>query len=895
MKNVINKPVNKWDVPSSEDFFGRAPFVDTIVNTIQSAKEGFNLGISARWGEGKSSILEQLRPKLEKLNYKVLTFEPWKYTQDSISIKRKFIIDIYSQLGKDYNEAELYNSTEVQKELKASEYFNIYKNRITIFLALALLTTLILLLLLIAVETISGMDLNIMQLMLANLFIPILVGLIPLITKLTEVTIKQTIPKIESAEQFEKRFNNLIDDLTKETNPPDKIIIFVDDLDRCNHTEVEQILTALFTFFNNKHCTYIITADHTVIRRYISHFLQLEDERDSDGNPDIVKTNATREKEATEYLKKIFQINFILPKIPSELLEIMIRNLIKESPAINFKNPYAQDYLVNLILNNFQGNPRKIKHFIRTLEFQLEAIGKKIEYLSPTANEEKSNLHKVLDSPELLAKILIIQDRFPDYYEQIVVMPRLLQKQEEGDILDNKDLQNLLAHEPKFFNSLTRENHLKTIDPYYFIYFSGSTGFVETKTLDPAEVKSLARSGDYEGLSNVIKGLTDEPRNVQFEIIKREYDVQDIQVPEKVNVIRSLFQIAGLIEEPSLRLQKIRDLIDNKDKYAAELSSLQSIDFEMIIPFINVDLAHILCSEPPFTNPDTQIQLLNAFVSKQMKIDKNQISDRFIQLISEGIKRNDNFSIHHLELMKKLAHGHFERSILLQEALLSTYNVAEDNFKYMLIDVLISKAMELHPTNKQVYEELVNKIIQSSPINESVSILGNIPERINNKTIKISELKNSILNRIKNSEQSEIEPLFNETFLPQVAEGLGQSNMDSIIISLIEILKSDISYKRVFVLNKLPALIDLYSNKSHLLKLLTLHIGANTYSEGSQILTVLMNMNDFWVSNPNITKKFAQDLLVSSKGLSDADIQKEMVDASHKLLPPKETKKSREQ
>ena len=148
-------------------------------------------------------------------------------------------------------------------------------------------------------------------------------------------------------------------------NPPERIIIFVDDLDRCNHVEVEQILTALFTFFNNKHCTYVITADHTVIRRYISSFLQLEDEVDEEGATDIKKTKEMRQKEATEYLKKIFQINFILPKIPSDMLEEWTKGLIDVSFVIVFKNPYAKDYLVNLILNNFQGNPRKIKHFIR--------------------------------------------------------------------------------------------------------------------------------------------------------------------------------------------------------------------------------------------------------------------------------------------------------------------------------------------------------------------------------------------------------------------------------------------------------------------------------------------------------------------------------------------------
>src|SRR3989344_3495910 len=388
MSDDQEKIINKWDTPSPDDRFGREPFVDTIVKTIQSSDEGFNLGISARWGEGKSSILKQLKPKLEALNYKVLTFEPWKYTQDAISIKRKFIIDIYSQLGKDYDEAELYNSTEREKDLKPEEYQELLMSRLGIFTRLGGTTALIFLAILLLYQSITEIDINVTQIFLSNLFIPVLAGILPLITKLTEVTIKQTIPKVESAEQFEKRFNDAIKGIMETENPPKRIIIFVDDLDRCNHTEVEQILTALFTFFNNKDCTYIITADHIVIRRYISSFLQLEDEVKENGEKDVKKTNETRHKEATEYLKKIFQINFILPKIPSDLLEAWVKDLLEASPVIVFKNPYSKDYLINLVLNNFQGNPRKIKHFVRTLAFQLEAIGEKISRLSDQNGDE---------------------------------------------------------------------------------------------------------------------------------------------------------------------------------------------------------------------------------------------------------------------------------------------------------------------------------------------------------------------------------------------------------------------------------------------------------------------------------------------------------------------------
>lgn len=136
---VSQKPPNikldGSDKPSEVDYFGRGPFIEAIVKTIESSKKGFNLGISARWGEGKSTILTQLQPKLEELNYRVLKFEPWKYTQDQISIKRKFLIDIHRQLGLEgsYDKAELYSNIEREKDLEKNEIDKMFKSRFGVF------------------------------------------------------------------------------------------------------------------------------------------------------------------------------------------------------------------------------------------------------------------------------------------------------------------------------------------------------------------------------------------------------------------------------------------------------------------------------------------------------------------------------------------------------------------------------------------------------------------------------------------------------------------------------------------------------------------------------------------------------------------------------------------
>ena len=892
MSEKINT-TNKWDSPTKDDCFGREPFVDTIVKTIQSSKNGFNLGISARWGEGKSSILEQLRPKLEELNYKVLMFEPWKYTQDKISIKRKFIIDIYSQLGKDYDQADLYGSTEKPKKLKLEEYWDLFLPRIGTFLYFFVLAGVLFILSLLGFEWISGININITQIFLTNLFIPVLVGITPLITKLTEVTVKQTIPKIESAEQFEQRFNNAIDEIMSGCNPPKKIIIFVDDLDRCNNVEVEQILTALFTFFNNNKCTYVITADHTVIRRYISRFLQLDDEVSDDGQIDIKKTNDVRQKEATEYLKKIFQINFILPRITSDLLEKWTHDLLDENPIIGFKNPYAREYLVNLILNNFQGNPRKIKHFIRTLTFQLEAINRKITYLTDSSSEEAKNLNKVKQSPELLAKILIIQDRFPDFYESIILEPKLLQRHEEGQVSEVEALQNLLAQEPRFFNSVTRSADMKTIDPYYFLYFSGATGFAEIKVVDPAEVKMLAKNADFDGLTKIISGLTDEPRNTQVELIKREYDAPEIQPPEKVNIIRSLIHSIALIEEPTLKLQKLRDIFDSRVKYSLELASLQSIDFDKIITFADIGIINQLFSEPPFNTNELQNQILNAFIDKQSEINKGGITDRFIMAIAEGVDKNDSNLGVYLSFLKRLSSDNLQDSSLIHNALLNTYVKAESPLKEEIFDIILENKDKI-PSNKwQEFEEHIVNILEVGPFGDFVALFREIPEKINKINFSLLKFVEPIKNRIAAANNGEIEQLVNILDDVKVRKEFDSKSFESILFTVVDMINSTDTTKRSYVLGRLSDLISYIENKPKLFREIIKYISINALPESTNILKVVENMDSFWNANLELKKEFAKELKIFAKKVKDDDVRGGMIKSSNGMNPPKELKEKK--
>ncbi len=863
--------IDRWDLPTSTDLFGREPFVETILKTIESTDEGFNFGISARWGEGKSSILEQLGPRLETVGYKVLKFEPWKYTQDQISIKRKFIIDIYKQLGKEYDETELYVVSEKEVTPSIEKRFGTFLENLALAIRAIIPATLAFLFFLWLLKKFTGWNLDIESIFLSNLFIPILAGFVPLLRDAISIRVKQPIPKVESTEQFEKRFNAVIDELMHSPFKPKRVVVFVDDLDRCSHKEVEQVLTALFTFFSNKNVIYVITADHTVIRRYISEFLDIPPQLGADGQINMKATNDLKNREATEYLKKIFQINWILPRIPPDLLEDWVKKLIKETSAIEFKNPYAESYLVDLIRNNFEGNPRKIKHFLRTLSFQLEAANEKIKRVSVSNTDEKKNLALIIDCPELLAKILIIQDRFSESYEKLQTEPNLIRKYESGEFSEDAELQRLMSQEPRFFESITRTQN-KTVDPYYFIYFSGSTGFIEPKTVDPSQIKTFARGADFENLVKAISGLTDEPRNRQIEHIKDELANPQIQQPEKANAARSLFYVISLIEESRVRIQKISDLIDLAKTYSQEFLGIQAVDISKIAPHLDVSIAQKLLAEEPFIQPTLRNQTWNGLFQARQSLDKKVLT-LFIKILTEKLMAQDEEFQTAMGLLKQ-----FEDEIVVQAegviapGMVESFRARDISQKEQILDIAIRFKNVLAKDALNAIQNSLAELAKSGIVSHNIFVVSNIPSRIRGN-FDLTPLVEALVERIRQAPTSELEQLFNNLFNQSVREALGQAHLDRLIKAFTDCASSTDSQRVNFTVSKIPELLRHSGRKKEIINNLLVSTAKSIRPENRAILSTIWANKQFWIEEPGMKKFFTGKIKSLQKSSSDDEFK----------------------
>ena len=277
-------------------------------------------------------------------------------------------------------------------------------------------------------------------------------------------------------------FATMVEDLVGEYG---RLVIFIDDLDRCTPDKIPDLLEAIKLFTATPKCVYVLGLDHDIVRQGIYKKYQFEDKQ-----------------EAAEYLEKIVQVPFHLPPLNEGKIEDFIQEIY---PGIHERCKTAAE----VFSRGLEPNPRKVKRAIniyRTLleladnrfdseimnvlqsRFQFrrlhENLARNPHFLTnlqakakeePTVNDlreliqvhekedgfennlvEEQDLPALLDilkrfEPELLAKVVVIQSRFRRLYEYIVRKPTFL-----------IELQSTVSEEPSVYDLLHLiQNHVK--------------------------------------------------------------------------------------------------------------------------------------------------------------------------------------------------------------------------------------------------------------------------------------------------------------------------------------------------------------------------------------------------------------------------------------------------
>ena len=348
------------NIKKTEDYLDRKKIGKYLANEIISNKniEPLNIGIYANWGSGKTQIFYFIKEFLnsnkkndkQSYNCEIIDFDAWMY-DDQERIWANLIMTILNHCNKHHffylrytiNKFARYFSEHWQEMLIKFFMFVV----VFIFIGYINLTMNFPI-----VEKIFELDL------LTQSIIILLLIIMPELSKIGFVKIDKEflkcfkLPSYKEQLGFKNEIQNLVDFALYflSNNGKKRIVLFIDNLDRCSYNNIKQILDSICQFLEicktpNTNLISVFAMDEDIIKNALI----------KEGIPDS-KTN--------EYLEKIINLP-VYPKMPEEINMLINRFFGEEDNDVKpfLKNKYK----------TYKYNPRKLAN-VRYLDHMVYNI-----------------------------------------------------------------------------------------------------------------------------------------------------------------------------------------------------------------------------------------------------------------------------------------------------------------------------------------------------------------------------------------------------------------------------------------------------------------------------------------------------------------------------------------
>lgn len=298
-----NRP---FEINVTSDLFGTHFKADAIKNMLENNNDYFKknnmVALYGEWGSGKTSVMEYINKNIT--NYNVVFFEAWKYEKDSnLSLSLFEMILDKIEAENDSLEQVIENAKLIGKTLLSFSKNLLFNYKISLL----------------------GMTVNFDQ--------------------AAKDTIKEMDELIErtsfytNLKKFNTSYNELLDAYHTKTGK--KLLIFIDDLDRCSPENVLDLISSIKHFFiDSDKVVYFCGVDKHAVSKAINIRYQ-----------NIIKSE--------EYLEKVFDVTFNMPEIQN--IDKLLEDFISRVSLFNTVTDDNLNFLKLFFLNIKFTNPRKLK------------------------------------------------------------------------------------------------------------------------------------------------------------------------------------------------------------------------------------------------------------------------------------------------------------------------------------------------------------------------------------------------------------------------------------------------------------------------------------------------------------------------------------------------------
>jgi hypothetical protein len=322
---------------ASGDQFHHAAIAKAVGDLALSSAAPVNIALFGPWGSGKSSFYYLMRDRIRQQDPQVAVarYDAWKY--GGSDLKRHFIQNVAEQLGLKFSsdlDRDLTLNQE-QSRLRLRRWFrynwaSILGAFIVGFIFAAAWAVVHAAVFARWVEP----EKNLKEVLPAHfgefglVFAAILTALLLGPKALESAVVKTTRPAIDRDDQFAHTFSKLVDRV-KAQRHAHRLVVFIDELDRCQPDDVVSTLVDLKTFLEERDCVFVVAADREVLEHALRRVPQAKPIRDED--PYYSTPGA--------FIDKIFQHQISLPPLRAHALSSFAHGLVGARPRGLWKSP----------------------------------------------------------------------------------------------------------------------------------------------------------------------------------------------------------------------------------------------------------------------------------------------------------------------------------------------------------------------------------------------------------------------------------------------------------------------------------------------------------------------------------------------------------------------------
>src|SRR6266511_576118 len=388
------------DEPTKDDLLSFDAVAGTVVDAVlDDALDPLAIGVSGAWGSGKTSILRLIeadlaaRPLPKGQQVLVVSTDPWRY-DPSVGAKETLIGEVLSALGSQIKESEGATG-------KARELLTKLKNRVDWSKAIQ-----------VAAKASLAFQL-------------------PSVDDLTSLIKTDGVEPEESESrglaEFQAEFKELM--RSKELAHLSRVVVLVDDLDRCLYPTVVDTLETIRLFLAVRKMAFVIAADE----RRVADALR---DRFPNGPTNEQGPDGQPEHPADLYLHKIVQTTVPLPalsrfdtetyvvllKLKARLDTAQLAPYVERCAALRREAGVLDDLaevdasldisteltlasrLTPILYEKLRGNPRRIKRFLNDLQVR-QSIGAR---------------RGISLNADIVAKLMVLEVLLPDGFAMVL-------------------------------------------------------------------------------------------------------------------------------------------------------------------------------------------------------------------------------------------------------------------------------------------------------------------------------------------------------------------------------------------------------------------------------------------------------------------------------------------